>query len=93
MTKFTLKGLALCAGAAAIFVWGIAVGTNDNRLLAQLDARAEMESRAACGFERRLVRIEEGLRCLDRSGRIHATLLAEAEQSSYGQIAAHPIHR
>ena len=54
----------LAAGAAiavaAVFSWGMAVGNNDKRLVAEADQRLEMAARGVCGKRASLARMENG---------------------------------
>lgn len=77
MVKFILGGAAAAVLLGVVFVWGMAVGVNDQRALAHYDAHMEMQARAACGFGHYLAVTAEGLACVDRDG--NATLLAEVQ--------------
>lgn len=55
---------AATLAAGAIFMWGMAVGHNDQRLFAQIDARAEMQARGVCGERAELARIDGQHVCL-----------------------------
>ena len=68
INKIFLAGLA----CVVCFTWGMSVGYNDARLIAQFDAQAEMQARAACGFGARLIEGEAAHVCrhVDRDGQV-----------------------
>ncbi len=77
ISKLFLAGL----GCVTCFMWGMAVGTNDQRQLASYDVRMaalEMQARAECGFGHYLAVTAEGLACVDRGGNV--TRLAGVER-------------
>lgn len=52
------------AATCMALIWGMHIGTNDSRALAQYDARAEMQARGVCGARAQLVRADGQYLCL-----------------------------
>lgn len=61
----TIGYVAVAAiGASVIFAWGMKVGHNDQKLFAQLEARAEMQARGVCGARAQLIKADGQYVCV-----------------------------
>lgn len=62
--KIVATAAAASIVAGLLFLWGMAVGQNDMRTFAALDARSEMQARAICGVRATVLRSDGDLRCV-----------------------------